>query len=251
MLGGEVELVIDALDYEARIAEHLSGSKYRNQRVAAVLAMWSRGWLARLEALHATETGNYAAGPPLVRSAADYLAASISLLESDAGEWEEWLAEGGVALAPQQHALEYRPHAFRSAETLANSPLVGRIYREATDLGMPHFGATLLLTGNESDPNRIAVTFADRDFHVGLSEIVLAWLMQLSLVQYREVLGSSLLLEPETFDALAKQLEVRIGAAGGRADRCRFETVEVDGVSRTIVSNFRRSPSSAATRILM
>ena len=77
-------------------------------------------------------------------------------------------------LAPEQHATEIQLHAFRSAETMASHPVLGPVYRIVTDLSLPHFGATLLVAGSESDPSRIAATFADRDFHMGWAELSLS-----------------------------------------------------------------------------
>jgi hypothetical protein len=249
VLGDEVETVLDGLRIEASIAEASSGAKYRKQVTAAALGLWSRSWLTRLEALHAIEWGNYAAGVALVRSAADYQAAMLYLLRTDAAEWEEWLEAGGVQLAPDAHATEYRLHAFRAAEVLAAHEVLGPIYRTATDLSLTHFGSTLLIAGTESDPARIAVTFGDRDFHVALAEIHLGWLLEL---------GASLLRDLTAFPAAiavpasspASWLATASKTAS-RPDRCRIETVERDGMKRYLVHHWRREPRSAARKLLL
>ena len=251
VLGGEVELVIEGLTLEGRIAEHLAGPKTRKQPVAAVLAHWSRGWLARLEALHGVETGNYVSALALIRAAADYAAADIAMVRTSGEEWVEWLEDGGLALAPAQHATEFRLHPFRSAEVLAGHEVLGRVYRGATDLALPHFGSTLLLAGSESDPNRVAVTFGDRDFHVGLAEIALGWLLELSAAQLTAVAEASELLPAQSFGPAVSAFAAGASQAVNRHDRCRIEAIDVDGLPRVIVQNFRRTPSSAPGRVLL
>jgi hypothetical protein len=190
VLGPEVEAVLHALNLEGSAAEAASGAKFRNQRTASALLMWSRSWLCRLQALHAVQWGNYAAAIPLVRSAADHLAAQLALLGADASEWQSWVDDDGIANAPADHAMEYRLHAFRSAETLARVPVLGAVYRAATDLSLPHFGAALLVAGSDSTPERVLATFGDRDFHLGLAEMVLGWLHMLAAEHLRAVLTS-------------------------------------------------------------
>jgi hypothetical protein len=193
--------------------------------------------------------GNYPAAMPLVRAAADHLAAEVALLEVDTGEWQAWLDGGGVAMAHDQHALEFALHPFRSAEALARYPGLGRVYRHASDLAMPHFGATLLLAGHASTPERVAPTFGDRDFHLGLAELVLGWLLQLGLEQV-----SALERHPEAVAPLppaASEWREAAAAAIARSDRAAIDDIERDGARRLLVSNWRTRPGDAARRILL
>ena len=249
VLGGEVDLVLRGLALESSVAEASAGAKYRKQPTAAALGLWSRSWLTRLDALHALQGGNYAAALPLVRAAADYAAAELALLQSDAAEWVEWLDSGGVALAPTEHALEFRLHAFRSGEALAALPDLGRIYRTVTDLSLSHFGSTVLVAGSESDPARIAMTFGDRDFHLGLAEILLAWLAELSVIHLDGAAAApaSFAPPPEGRDAFAREA----AALAARRDRCRIESAEVGGQSRYLIANWRRTPGAAPKRVLL
>src|SRR6185437_15529836 len=136
------EVVLDGLNLEGMIAAASNTGKFRTQLAASVLTLWSRGWLARLEALHAVQWGSYGPAIALVRSAADYQAGLLYLLRTEAAEWQQWLDEGGIGLATDVHATEFRLHAFRSAEVLAAEPVLGEVYRAATELSLPHFGAT-------------------------------------------------------------------------------------------------------------
>jgi hypothetical protein len=250
VLGSEVDAILEGLRLEAASAEASSGARFRKQPAAAAMAMWSRGWLARLQALHAAQLGNYAAALPLVRAAADYVAAGLALLESDAAEWQQWLDEGGVSQVADLHATEFRLHAFRSAETLAAHASLGRVYRESSDLAMPHFGATLLAAGYESTPERILVTFGDRDFHLGLAEIVLGWLLTLGAEQVRALAAHGGHLAPPDPAASNAWLEEAERLAA-RADRCRLEAFERDGERRLLLQQWRKRPGDAPRRILL
>jgi len=250
VLGGDLDLLLQGLELEGSLAEAASGAKYRNQRVASALGLWSRAWLNRQQALHAAEWGNYAAAVPLVRAAADYEAAEIYLLRQDAAEWEEWLAQGGIALAPEEHATEFRLHAFRAAEVLAAHDILGPLYRAAMDLSMPHFGATLLLCGSESDPARVAMTFGDRDFHLGLAELVTGWLLLLGVAQLEALVEFEAVFPLPDRPAIEKWCAAARESAA-RADRCRVGVVERDGEKRYVVQNWRRAPGAARKRLLL
>ncbi|MFN0145437.1 MAG: hypothetical protein ACKVT1_02920 [Dehalococcoidia bacterium] len=250
VLGAEVEMAVEGLNIEGAIAQGSSGAKQRTQQMASALGLWSRAWLCRLEALHAVQWGNYTAAIPLIRSAADCQAAGLWLLQTDAAEWVEWLAQGGMALAAEEHAMEYQLHAFRSAEVLAGHEILGPVYRTATDLSLPHFGTTLLLAGSDSTPERVLMTFADRDFHLGLAELVLGWLHQLAAAQveaclaYEGVFG---IPDPAGAQAFA----TRSRAAAATPSRCRVEVVEREGMTRYLVQNWRRAPGAAPKRVLL
>ena len=248
VLDAEVDVVVDGLNREGAAAEASSGAKFRTQRMASALGLWSRSWLARLQALHALQWGNYAAATPLIRTAADHQAAMVALLRSDAAEWDEWLEAGGIAISAEHHATEFRLHAFRSGETLAVHPILGPVYRVSTDFSLPHFGSTLLAAGAESAPGHISMTFGDRDFHVGMAELHLGWLLELgialadTLVEFEGVFTPT----PE----LTSWRE-RAAAIAANPSRCRVEQLDVDGERRYLVHNWRREPRSAPKRILL
>jgi hypothetical protein len=249
-LGGTIDIVLQGLALEAGVATASSGAKFRTMPMAAALGLWSRGWLARLEVLHAAETGNYTAAIPLVRAAADYLSGEIWLLRTSATEWEEWLASGGVGLAPEQHATEFRLHPFRSAEVIAGHDILRSVYRAATDLSLPHFGATLLLAGSESDSARVAMTFGDRDFHLGLAELVLGWLLQLGVAQLEAAAEAGPVFNIESRPSLDAWCR-KAGLEAGDPRRCHVEIVEIGGLQRYLIHNVRRSPGAAPKRILL
>ena len=95
-------------------------------------------------------------------------------------------------------------HYF-AGTTLAADEGLRSVYRAASDLGRPNFGATLLETGPESNNARLAYSFADASFHVAWAEIELGWLLRLAerqvavAVHMPEVLN----ITPETHAAYA------------------------------------------------
>lgn len=250
ILGGEVETILAGLTAEGQVAAASADAKHRTQPLAAALGVWSRAWLCRLEALHALQNGNYAAAFPLIRAAADCQAAEIALLESDASEWREWIEGGGIAPTPAEHATEYRLHAFRSGETLARHQELGELYRAVSDLALPHFGATLLLAASESTPERVLMTFGDRDFHLALAELGFGWLAGLALFQ-----AESLLAHRHVFNLAAPvALEEAMTATRAlldRPDRCRMEAFERGGERRYLVREWRRTPGAVPRRLLL
>jgi len=250
VLGSDIDHLLEGLDLEGSMAGAASGSKFRNQRVASALALWSRAWLTRQQALHGVEWGNYTAAVPLVRAAADYEASEIYLLRTGAAEWEEWLAQGGIALAPEDHALEFRLHAFRAAEVLAAHEILGPLYTAAMDLSMPHFGSTLVLTGSESDASRVAITFGDRDFHLGLAELMTGWLLLLGVAQLDAVQEFADVFPIPDAAAIEKWC-ASARASAARDDRCRVEAIQRNGEKRYLVQNWRRAPGAARKRLLL
>ncbi len=249
VLGEDLDVVLRGLNLEGAIAQASAGSKYRNQVVASILAFWSRSWLSRLQALHAVEWGNYASAFPLVRAAVDYQAAAANMLESEAAEWDEWLESGGITAAHEHHATEFRFAPFRSAETLVADDELGALYRAASDFAMPAFATTLTLAGSESSPQRVLVTFGDRDFHLALAEVLLGWLATLSSLQLRTIAGSGRfnIEEPDKVE----KFQQGVRRAVDRRDRGRVEEFEEDGARRYLLHNWRRTPGSAAKRILL
>lgn len=250
MLGAEADLVVEQLTFEGRVAAASSGSKYRTQTLAAALAQWTSCWLCRLQALHAVEWGNYVSAMPLVRAASDHHAAMLYVLSDGAAEWQDWLRAGGIARSNDFQADEFVLHPFRAAEVLAADPVLGPIYRTATDLSLSHFGARLLLTAADSSPGKVAVTFGDRDFHLGLAEIVLGWLLAMG-----SAMASTLEANADVFASADEQESTRLREAAARAlgrnDRCGIETRETPEGMRYLVSGWRRVPGGAPRRIVL
>lgn len=250
VLSKDIDLLLRGFAFESAIAEASSDGKHRTQKMAAGLGLWSRAWLTRLEAMHALEWGNYAAAIALVRAATDYQAGGLYILRDGAAEWNGWLAQGGIAVNAEAHGTEYRLHAFRAAEVLAAHEILGPVYRASMDLSLSHFGSTLLIAGSDSTPDRVLMTFGDRDFHLGLAELVTGWLMLLSVAQLEAAIEfATVFAIPDTTAVESFARDAR--AAASDTNRCRIEATEVDGEKRYLVHNWRRQPGAAPKRVLL
>ncbi len=248
VLGDTVELVLDGLRLESAVANEAAGSRYRNVTVAALLATGSRAWLARLHALHAIEWGGYSAAVPLVAAAADHEAAFAALLAGDGAAWQDWLDAGGVGDLHESHATEY---ALGTPPEDATLPaLLADVRGAAGALAQPSPGATLLLAGGESGAGRLAVTFADRDFHMALAELTSGWLLAVGIAKVELLLDAGDALPVSDADSLARW------ARSARRElesprRCRMERRDIDGADRYVVENWRRAPAGAVRRIVL
>ncbi len=251
VLGAEIEAILEGLRCEAQIAEHLSAAKFRKMEIAGFFVFFSRSWLSRVEALHAAEGGNYVSSFPLLRAAADYAAAATSMLGSGGEEWTNWATAGGIGRAPEEHATEFALHPFRSAEELARNPNLGGLYRAATVLTLPHFGATALIAANASGEERFAATFGDRDFHLGLAELALGLLAGLGREHLQLTIGAGQRLALGDLELRASELVAGLSGIVSRPDRCRLDFVEIEGRERASVERFRRAPGGAAARFIL
>jgi len=250
VLDAEIEAVLETLNAAGAVAEASSGARHRTQALAAAMLPWSRAWLSRLAALHQVQWGNYAAATPLVRSAADYQASMLYILRTGASEWQEWVDTGGIAVAAEQHATEFRLHAFRAAEILAAHDILGPLYRVTMDLSLSHFGSSMLVAASESASDHITPTFGDRDFHVGLAELHLGWLLELGIAEAQALREFDSVFELGDGAGLAKA-EAQASSLLAKSARCRIEQTDVEGERRYLVHNWRREPRSAPKRILL
>lgn len=248
LLGIEVEAVLAALALEGATAEASAAAKYRKPATAVALAFWSQSWLARLEALQATQWGRYVPATLLVRSAADAQAAMQAVAEGSDETVLTW-ASRGIALRTDLHAYEFRLEPARSGEQLARDATLGSVYREATVFAIPSYAGVLLLEGGDSNAERLVVSFGDTTFHLGLAELTLGWLLRLCEWQLAAIDRSG------RFAAVPREraanVDSAIRAALARDDRCRMERVEVEGIERWVVHNWRRQPGTPAKRFLL
>ena len=135
---------------------------------------------------------------------------------------------------------------------LATDERLRRIYRPASELGRPNFGATLLMAGPESNNQRLALTFADTSFHFGWAELTIGWLLGLCERQLAVAVHAKGIfpIHEDVHHAYA-DFARRVEAALSRPDRCSVEEIEEDRLRRYLVHNFRRAPSGAPKRVLL
>lgn len=251
VLGGDLRLFAQGMNLQLRILRDSSHSRYRTHIYAAVLGLWSRAYSSLADACVLVTRGSYGSVPNMVRSAAELVAAQYQVQHEEQGEFIGWMLQH---LKPDEEhkAFDVGLGHYFAGTTLAADAELRLVYRAASDLGRPNFGATLLLVGPESNNQRLAYAFSDASFHVGWAEIELGWLLRLCerqlavAVHMRDVLN----ITDETHGAYSQFA----GDVQQRLDdqaRARFEEIERDGMKRWLVHNFRRQPSGAPKKYLL
>jgi hypothetical protein len=251
VLGKDLRLFAEGMRLQLRILNDSSHSRYRTHVYAAVVSTWSRVYQSLADACLIVTRGSYVGVPNLVRSACELLAAEHQLKEQELGEYIGWLL-GHLKPDEEHKAFDVGLGHYFAGSTLAADDLLRPVYRAASDLGRPNFGATLLEVGPESNNVRLAYSFADAAFHVAWAEIELGWLLRLCerqlavAVHMHDVFN----ITPETHAAYA-DYRTRTQTALDDPNRACIEEVESDGFKRWLIHNFRRQPSGAPKKYLL
>jgi hypothetical protein len=251
LLGADLRLFEEGMALQLRIVRDASPSAFRTHPYAALMGLWSRTFLAFGDASLLCLRGSYASCAPLARAACELIAAQHQLHAGEMGEFLAWLADN---LRPNEEhrAFEFGLGRYFAGGTLAGDERLRAVYRPASDLGRPNFGATLLLVGPESNNVRLALNFADSAFHYGWAEIVLGWLLSLCERQLAvAVHAKGVFPIHEDVHRAYGDIARRVEQALAKGDRCRIEEVAEGDYKRYLVSNFRRAPSGAPKKVLL
>ncbi|MBI4570381.1 MAG: hypothetical protein HY723_00390 [Chloroflexi bacterium] len=251
VLGSELRLFEEGMNLQLRIVRDASASAFRKHPYAALIGLWSRSYLALADTCLLATRGSYASCPVLVRAACECIAAQHQLQAGEMSLFLEWLA-GNLAPNEPHKAFEFGLGRYFAGEALAADERLRRVYRPASELGRPNFGATTLLLGPESNSQRLALSFGDSSFHLGWAEIVLGWLLALAERQLAVAVHATGIfpIHDDVHRAYADYAR-RAGDALGRPDRCSIEEVEEGQDKRYLVRNFRRAPGAAPKRVLL
>jgi hypothetical protein len=254
LLGNDLDLFADLAELQLallRDANPAQSSRYRTPELAAMTALWSRSYQYLTDALLLATRGSYASAVPLVRAAAESIAAEEGLRAGEMPLFQQWL---GATLRPDEKfkALEFELGRYFAGEVLAADDVLRSVYRPAAELSRPAFGASLLQVGPESNNNRLAIAFADTSFHLGWAEVMLGWLLALADKQVEVVLRAGDIFpvsegRQAAFDALHR----RVSESLDRSDRCRIQEVPDGNDLRYLVHNFRRASGAAPKRVLL
>ena len=251
LLGDDLRLFEEGMNLQLGIVRDASSSAFRKHPYAALMGLWSRTFLALADACRLAVWGSYPSCPPLVRAACEYVAAQHQLHASEMELFLEWLA-GNLTPNETHKAFEFGLGHYFAGETLAADERLRRVYRPASELGRPNFGATLLQVGPESNNRRLALTFADTAFHFGWAELVLGWLLALCERQLAVAVHARGVFPihedtHRSYSDFARRVEQTLS----RPDRCACEEVEEGAYKRLLVHNVRRTPSGAPKKILL
>jgi hypothetical protein len=251
VLGADMRLIAEGMSLQLRILNDSGHSRYRTHTFAAVVGAWSRAYAAMADACLLVTRGSYATAPNVVRSACELIAVQHQLHQEEMGEFVAWML-GHLRSDEAHKAFDVGlGHYFAGSTLAADEPLRG-VYRAASDLGRPNFGATLLGVGPESNNLRLAYAFDDRAFHAGWAEIELGWVMTLCERQVAVAahMTDVFNITPETHAAYASYAD-RTGAHLANPSRARIQEIEQDGFKRWLIHNWRRQPSGAPKRVLL
>jgi hypothetical protein len=254
LLGNDLDLFAEAMELQLKLADDANpatSSQYRTHELAAISALWSRAYAGLADALLLVTRGSYTSVLPLVRAAAELIAAQEGLRAEEMELHHEWLAN---TLRPDEthKAFEFHLGRYFAGGVVAGEDVLRSVYRPASDLARPAFGASLLVVGPESSNTRLALNFADASFHQGWAEITLGWLLALAARQVKVIVDADGIFPvSEERRTAYESLQRRVDEALSRRDRCRIEEIAVGYDRRYLVHNFRRGSSGSPKRILL
>lgn len=251
VLGADLRLFAEGMNLQLRLLGDSAHSKYRTHVYGAVVGAWSRAYVALADACLLVTRASYASVPNVVRSACELIAVEHQVKAEEFGEYVAWLV---AHMKPDEghKAFDAGMGHYFAGTTIAADRELRLVYRAASDLGRPNFGATLLITAPESNNLRLAYTFADASFHIGWAEIELGWLLRLCERQLavaghmRDVFNVSEEMHRD-IAAYARRVQELLDSAS----RARLEEVEEQNMKRWLVHNFRRQPSGAPKKWLL
>jgi hypothetical protein len=254
LLGNDLDLFAEAMELQLKLVEDANpstSSKYRTLELAAISAMWSRAYAGLADMMLLISRGSYPSVLPLMRSTAELVAAQEGLRAEEMELHHEWLAN---TLQPDEthKAFEFHLGRYFAGGVVAGDDVLRAIYRPASDLARPAFGASLLQVGPETSNERLVLNFADASFHQGWAEITIGWLIALAARQLRVIVDAEGIFPVSDERRKAyESLQKRVDEAVSRRDRCRIEEVAEGYSRRYLVHNFRRGSGGSPKRILL
>ena len=251
VLREDLRLFSDGMNLQLRIVRDAAHSSFRKHPYAALIGLWSRTFSGLSDACLLSMRASYESCAPLTRAACECIAAQHQLHAGEMDQFLEWLA-GSLKPDETHKAFDIGMGRYFAGETLAADARLRSVYRPASELGRPNFGATLIEVGPESNNVRLALTFADTTFHVGWAELTQGWLLALCERQLAVAVHANDVfpIHEDTHGAYA-DFARRVEEALSRSGRCRIEEIEVEGHRRHLVHNFRRQPSGAPKKVLL
>ncbi len=250
-LADDLRLIEASLDLQARMVAAGYTPAARTMRMAAFASLWSRAFSCASDATGLVRRGGYQSALPLIRQAAEHIAAQAQL-GGELDEFRVW-AHRAYARHAESRSEEVGLGHYFAGEAIARDEHLRLIYRAASDFGRPNFGPTALFVANEASHARYPLNFADEAFHVGWSQLLLGWVLRLGTLQLHFALHAR-----DLFPA-ATEVRERVVAHVHEVEqhllddtRCTLEEyVDGEGRRRHLLVNFRRMPTDAAKRVLL
>jgi hypothetical protein len=251
LLGSDLSLFAEAMNLQLRLMRDSYPSQYRTLVLAAVIGLWSRIFQYLGDGVLLLTRGSYPSTLPLIRAAAESMAAAEAIRSGETEEYVEWV-EATLTPSVEHRAIDIELGTFFSGSVLASDAVLGSVWRPVSNLSRPNFGATLIQVGPESNNQRLTLTFADRSFHLGWAELVLGWLIRLAVRQVQIAVDAEPMMPvSDEVRTLWTDLASRAEKALAREDRCVIEEVDEAGFRRYLLHNFRRNSTAAPRKLLL
>lgn len=244
LLGEEMATFERAMNLQLRIIAE--NAKVRGPRAAAMFTLWARAFSHLADACGLMTQGSYVSCGPLARFALEAIAVQRSLVTGEFAEYEEWFASA-VSQDKTTAALVIDRGSAKAASILIADERLGLLYRLLTELSMPHFGSSLLLSAPETSLQKAPLAFADGAFHLGWAELVAGWLLLLACEQVSVVRECGVFALTEELTREIEEVQGGTREGLGNQRRCHVE----DAGGRFVFHNFRRAPSGQPKRVTL
>ena len=251
LLGADLRLIERGMNLQIAVLRDSYAGPYRTAAFASLAMPWSRAYALERDVVALTMDGAYGSCAPLLRDAAEAIAAQLELQHARFAGVDTWLAGAGEP-DEEHHGTLMPGYATDIAAVWAGEEALGRIHRAAAVAAGMAPSTNLLQVASDSNRQRIAVTFGERGFHLGWAEITLGWL--LALISRQLELAVNL---TEVLNITAERGEecavwrAEAAARLERGDRCRFEEDSPTAGGTWVVHNFRRGGSGNPRKIVL
>ena len=223
----------------------------RSMIMASYASMWSRSLLTLSDTAGLVRVGSYQTAMPLIRQSIELAAAHKGLIE-EIDEWKRWTHEA-FASHPETKSIEIGIGGYFAGSVIAEDPIMKIIYRASSDFARSNFGPTSLFVANEATHEKYPLHFADRSFHLGWTQLLFGWILNISGLLLET--GLSQTHEFPADDALRTSIIQYLDQSKKVASdesQCRLEEwTDTDNRKRYIISNFRRQSTDAAVKLLI
>ncbi len=252
LLADELALLGEGFGLQLRLAATGYEPAARTMSMAALASQWSRALTAESEALALLRRGGYGTAVALVRQAVELVAAQIALAGGELDDFRRW-AHHAYARHEPSRAEEVGLGHYFAGEAIASDGELRVVYRAASDLARPNFGATALFVAGDAGPRRYPLVFGDQAFHLGWAQLIAGWLAVIGERQLHLALHQQAHFPAgEELRSEAVSWVRRSAALRGAPDRCRLEEwTDDEGRRRHLLSDFRRRPGDAPGRVLL
>ncbi len=121
VLGADLDLFADAMSLQLALVKDAYPSQYRTHSLAAIMALWSRSYSYLSDGVLLATRGSYPSTLPLVRAAAEAIAAQEGLRAEEMEMHHEWLAN---TLLPNEavQGVRVSPRALLRRRRAAQRP---------------------------------------------------------------------------------------------------------------------------------